>query len=159
MAEVLVRSATRNDTDAIVRLGAVVVPATYAPLSPGYAAWCLDQWWSPESVAGSLARIPHWVAEEDGEVVGVTNLGELDGQPIMWKLYVRPDGHGRGVGSALLDTVVEAADGPVGLEYLDGNERAARFYRAKGFEETRRTTIDQFPDLTWVWMRREPADA
>jgi len=156
MAETLVRPATGDDADAIVRLGAVVVPATYAPLSPAYAEWCLEQWWSPETVAQSLDTIPHWVAEEDGETVGVANLGVLNGQPMMWKLYVRPDAHGRGLGSALLDAVLEAADGSVGLEYLHGNERAARFYRSKGFEETRRTTVEQFPDLTWVWMHREP---
>jgi ribosomal protein S18 acetylase RimI-like enzyme len=155
MADVHVRPATRDDAAAIVSLGSVVVPATYAPLSPAYAEWCLERWWSAGSVEGALATIPHWVAEQDGEVVGVTNLGEMDGQPVMWKLYVHPGAHGRGLGTALLDAVLDAADGSMAVEYLHGNERAARFYRSRDFEEVRRTTIERFPDLKWVWMRKE----
>lgn len=154
---VSVRRAGPDDVAAIVDLGAAVVPATYGPLSPAYAEWCLERWWSTEAVTESVGRLPHWVALDGDRVVGVTNLGELDGSPVMWKLYVRPEQHGRGVGTLLLHQVVAAADGaPLVLERLSGNERAARFYAARGFTETHRTVAETFPDLTWVWMRRDP---
>ena len=154
MADV-VRRATGADADGIVALGAEVVPATYGPLSPEYATWCLQRWWSPDQVATSLDDLPHWVAETDGRVVGVANLGQVDGDAVMWKLYVHPDRQGHGLGSALLGEV-EAAAGPVlRLEHLAGNDRAAAFYRAHGFHETHRTVFDAFPDLTWVWMRKD----
>ena len=151
-----VRRAVPADVDAIVDLGAAVVPATYGPLSSAYAGWCLQRWWSSDAVGESVARLPHWVALDDERVVGVTNLGELDGSPVMWKLYVHPEQHGGGLGTQLLHEVVTAANGvPLVLERLSGNERAARFYAARGFVETHRTVAERFPDLTWVWMRRD----
>ncbi len=156
MAETVVRPARPDDVAGIVALGAEVVPATYGPLSPEYATWCLERWWSPGIVADQVAALPHWVADDGGEVVGVTNLGNTDEGPAMWKLYVRPDHHGHGLGSALLHAVEQAADGTaLRLEYLDRNEAAAAFYRARGFVESHRTVLDSFPDLTWVWMSKD----
>lgn len=153
-----VRRAGADDVEGVVALGRVVVPATYEPLAPDYARWCLERWWSPGEVAGALDRLPHWVAtDERGRVVGVANLGQLEDARVMWKLYVHPEHHRAGVGSRLLAAVVHAAgDEPLVLERLSGNHRAAAFYAAHGFVETHRTVAETFPDLTWVWMRRTP---
>lgn len=152
MAETTVRRATVDDATAIVDLGAVVVPTTYGPIAPDYAQWCLERWWSPAVVEEQLSRIPHWVADDGGDVIGVTNLGATDEGPTMWKLYVHPGHHGDGLGTALL-AAVEGDE--LRLEYLDGNHPAAAFYRARGFSESHRTVLDSFPDLTWVWMRKD----
>ena len=159
-----VRRAGPADVDAVVALGRAVVPDTYGPLAPAYAAWCLERWWSREEVRSSVAAIPHWVAVDDGdptgEVLGVANLGEIEGRPVMWKLYVHPAHHGAGLGSRLLAEVVAAAgDATLVLERLSGNRRAARFYASRGFVETHRTTTELFPDLTWVWLARAPDGA
>ncbi len=152
----IVRAATLDDAEAIVGLGEVVVPATYAPIDEDFAAWQLERWWSAEEVRSGLGRLPHWVAEEDGRVVGVANLGEHDGLPAMWKLYVHPELHGSGVGSALLAEVEAAASPPVlTLEYVGGNDRAATFYTRRGFEETGRTSFEDHPHLDWIWMRKD----
>ena len=37
------------------------------------------------------------VAEDAGEVIGVCEVDQLDGVPVMWKLYVLPDRHGEGI--------------------------------------------------------------
>ena len=152
---VTVRKADAADAEGIVALGRAVVPPTYGPLSQEYAAWCLERWWSPDHVADSLGMLPHWVAVDGEDVVGVANLGVHAGAPVMWKLYVHPDHHGQGIGGALLTRVEGAADEQLTLEYLDGNDPAAGFYRSHGFAETNRSVIDAFPALTWVWMRKD----
>jgi hypothetical protein len=61
--------------------------------------------------------------------------------------------------TALLNSV-PAGTRSVRLEYLDGNERAAAFYAAKGFTELRREPAERpgWPDAVWV-ERRMTADA
>jgi GNAT superfamily N-acetyltransferase len=95
------------------------------------------------------------VAESGDQVVGVANLGVLEGVPVMWKLYVHPDHHGDGIGSGLLARVEQSAEVALALEYLDGNSPAAGFYRSHGFAESHRSVFDGFPDLTWVWMSKD----
>ncbi|GAA1478363.1 GNAT family N-acetyltransferase [Nocardioides aestuarii] len=152
-----VRRAIATDAAAIVALGDVVVPATYGPIDQGFAAHQLEQWWSVKAVGDGLERLPHWVVEEDGAVTGVANLGEHEGLPVMWKLYVHPERQGAGIGSSLL-TEVEAAAGPVlTLEYVGGNDRAAEFYDRRGYVETGRTRFESWPHLDWVWMRKDLA--
>ena len=151
-----VRRATLDDVSAVHALGEAVIGPTYRPIDPAYADFTARTWWSKEALTSSIGSIAHWVAEADGVVVGVANLGLLEGRPVMWKLYVHPDRHGQGLGRALLAEVVAAADGPLTLEYLDGNERALAFYRGHGFVETHRTGSEDFPHLSWVWMRRDP---
>jgi ribosomal protein S18 acetylase RimI-like enzyme len=87
--------------------------------------------------------------------VGTATVGELDGVPVLWKIYVRPDDQGGGVGSALLEAVL--ADLPAGrlrLEYVEGNERAAAFYRARGFRELRRDAPEEPGRPGQIWMER-----
>ncbi|MBF4162885.1 GNAT family N-acetyltransferase [Nocardioides acrostichi] len=160
------RRATTDDAAALVALGEVVVPATYGSISPAYAEWCAEQFWSLAAVEDQLERLPHWVAEVDGEIVGVANLGQradADGQPepVLWKLYVRPDHHRSGLGRSLLDAVLahvrEVRQAPLVLQYVAGNERAAAFYAASGFEEASRDSSATIPGLEFVWMRREPS--
>ena len=92
------------------------------------------------------------------QVVGVGNIDLRGDVPIIWKLYVLPSAQASGVGSALLAallTCVPAGTEAVRLEYLDGNERAAAFYAAKGFTELRREPGEQpgWPDTVWVERR------
>lgn len=144
-----IRAASADDVPALVELGAAVVPATY---DAALAEHTLVNWWSAAALSDSVDRLPHWVAEDDDRVVGVANLGEHDGRPVMWKLYVHPEAQGRGVGSALLDEVLSQVDGDLWLEVSASNHSAAAFYRAHGFEEVRRDPQPPYPDQ--VWMRR-----
>ncbi len=138
-----VRLAVEADVEAIRAVGVATWPATYEPLAgPEYVAHGLERWWSAEAVRDSILRGGVFVAELDGVAVGMASVGERDGAPYLWKLYVLPDRHGIGAGSALLDAVIESlpAGSPrLGLDYVDGNERAAAFYRARGFRVTGRT--------------------
>ena len=162
---VTVRPGTLDDVPAFRALGEAVVPPTYGPIDAAYARRMLDEWWVPEVFETSLARNPHLVAEVDGEVVALANLGRLSqsyrdfphvsgDREVMWKLYVHPDHHGRGIGSRLLADVEAMVEGDeLWLEVVDGNDQAFDFYRARGFEEVERVTGHEWP--ADVWMRKQ----
>ena len=165
-AEVVLRPGTAADVPGMRALGVAVVPPTYGPIDEAYAQRMVDEWWSLERLGLLMARFPHVVAERDGEVVGMANLGRVGAAPhrdmghvdggreIMWKLYVHPDHQGLGIGSRLLAAIEELVEGPeLWLEIVDGNERAAAFYRAHGFEEVERVTDPVLPDD--VWFRKQ----
>lgn len=67
----------------------------------------------------------------------------------LWALYVAPEHWGTGVASALIDVVLGPE--PAYLWVLDGNERAAAFYRKVGFQLDDATTV--FGETTAVERR------
>jgi GNAT superfamily N-acetyltransferase len=144
-----IRPAVPADIPGIIAVGLATWPATYAFAGPAFVADGLARWWSVPAIEASLADTTVLVAvSDDGDIVGVGNLDRRGETPIIWKLYVRPDTQGSGVGSALLPALVGlAGDRPVRLEYVEGNARAAAFYRRHGFVEISR-------EGTTVWMER-----
>ena len=73
-----------------------------------------------------------FLAEEDGEVIGVLTLGPAE----LYAIYVHPDRWGTGVGQALLDRAHEelaATCDEARLTCLVGNARARRFYERNGW--------------------------
>ncbi|PKH37395.1 Acetyltransferase (GNAT) family protein [Nocardioides alpinus] len=155
------RRGTVEDIASFVELGRAVVPPTYGPIDAAYAQRMLDEWWTPEVFATSLERNVHVVAERDGQVVALANLGRLTRsyrdfpdvtgeREVMWKLYVHPDHQGLGLGSRLLaeiETLVEGDE--LWLEVVDGNDRAVGFYEAHGFAEVERSADPHWPDDLW----------
>ncbi|MFC7550010.1 GNAT family N-acetyltransferase [Plantactinospora sp. GCM10030261] len=150
-----VRRASRDDASAIRVVGLTAWPATYRPLAgDDYVAYGLSIWWSTAAVLRSMQTGRTYVAEEGGQVVGTATAGEKDGACVLWKLYVLPTAQGRGIGSDLLAAVIRDASGDaVLLEYAEGNHRAARFYRDRGFREIRREAAGRFGWPAQVWMR------
>ena len=86
--------------------------------------------------------------DDDGRVVGMASYGVDADALVLWKLYVLPEQHGTGVGSALLDAVVEAA---AGLAHLACKTGARGFYESRGFRVTG-TEPDQLGGPDNVWM-------
>ena len=166
MGEVItLRPATHDDVPALVALGRAVVPPTYGPIDAAYAQRMIDEWWTPAVFTRSMQTNAHLVAEVDGQVVALATIGRLSrsyrdfphvsgDREVMWKLYVHPDHHGRGIGSRLLAEVESRVEGDeLWLEVVDGNEQALAFYRGHGFEVRERTPDDgPWPDD--VWMRK-----
>lgn len=152
---ITVRAATDDDVEDIRRIGQATWPATYAFAGDDYVADGLDRWWSAASIRSSMQVTTTLVAEADGRVVGTGTIDLRFDPPIIWKLYVLPELHGRGIGSALLNAMIDAAPGrPVTLEYVDGNDHAAAFYARHGFVLTRTEPND---DPAWpaqVWATR-----
>ncbi len=153
LSSAVLRPGVHGDAAGLVALGRAVVPPTYGPVDADYPAFMLEHWWQHDRLAASLDAIPHVVADVDGQVVGVANLGRRDDREVMWKLYVHPDHQGRGLGGRLLAAVETLVDGDVlWLEHVDGNEPAGAFYRTRGFTEVERVPQPPFPDD--IWMRK-----
>jgi ribosomal protein S18 acetylase RimI-like enzyme len=165
VGEIVLRPGTAEDIADFVALGRAVVPPTYGPIDAAYAQRMLDEWWTPEVFAASLARNAHLVAEHDGQVVALATLGRLlasyrvfphvtGDREVMWKLYVHPEHQGRGLGRRLLGEVEALVEGDeLWLEVVDGNQQAFGFYRAHGFDVVERVADEQWPDD--VWMRKQ----
>ncbi len=139
--EVVVRLASEHDVDAIAAFGVAVVPPHYQPII-GHAAAAeqVELWWTPERLRAALADGALLVAEHGDELVGVAEVGEWEADPVIWKLFVRADRRGRGIGRTLLRAALAELPHPasrVVLEHFAGNERAAAFYERQGFVHLR----------------------
>src|SRR4051794_38835152 len=150
-----IRLADDGDIDAMQRVGEAAWHMAYRFAGEDYISHGLQQWWSGPALLQSLRETTVLVAEQDGRIAGVGNLDVRGPVPIIWKLYVHPDAHGTGLGSALLEQLLAAAPpdaAAVQLEYVAGNEQAAAFYQHKGFREigTEPAARPGWPGTVWV---------
>jgi GNAT superfamily N-acetyltransferase len=153
--EICIRDALDADVPGIEEIGRRTWPATYAFAGEDYVAYGLEKWWSGAAIRRSLGDTTVLVATVEDELVGVANVDMRGDVPIIWKLYVVPEWQGSGVGSALMSGLLDRVSPEVGsvrLEYLDGNDKAARFYATQGFKEVRREPGEQpgWPAIIWV---------
>ena len=103
-------------------------------------------------VAQVLIHRPEtFVAESEGRVVGFAALREdhLD------HLYVHPDFHGRGAGTALLGEAVRHRPNGLKLWVFQQNAQARRFYERRGFvllhETDGAANEEHTPDALYGW--------
>ena len=161
--DLVVRTAEGNDLDQVLEIGHRTWPVIYEPIAGlDYVAMGLAKWWTVDVVAASIRQGRTLVAELDGEVVGMAAVGTQDDSLVLWKLYVLPEFHGRGIGSRLMDAVVdralEAGLMRITLSYPDGNAYAARFHHAHGFVESHREGSGSgLPES--IWVARDLTDA
>ncbi|MFB6299872.1 MAG: GNAT family N-acetyltransferase [Halobacteriales archaeon] len=125
-----IRDATAEDGEAIRRVTQASMETSY-PLSPSAIEGIVESVYGPESIDGKLddGDIVLLVAEDGGEIIGVTEGIAVDEHgDILW-LHVEPMRRGEGIAQALHDAVVdrlEAYDvstirGRVLAESTDGN--------------------------------------
>ena len=156
---VVVRGAVGDDLAGVLSVGHRTWLATYEPIAgPEYVAMGLAKWWTSDVVTDSIRKGRTIVATQGDEVVGVATYGPQDDSFVLWKLYVLPGHHGHGIGTRLLEAVVERAlesgQKRITLSYLEGNRQAARFYARHGFVETHREAPGSgLPES--VWMARD----
>jgi GNAT superfamily N-acetyltransferase len=165
----LVRPARDEDAAAIVDICTRGYRHTYpALLSSEFIERMIAESFSPERVAKEIAPAPpgwlgYQVAEEDGRVLGAAvggmtapEAGEL------FLLYLDPDERGRGLGTLLLNRVIDQlrASGATAMwvAALDGNEMGIPFYEARGFQkiQRRRTHGATEADNAWSWLLSRP---
>lgn len=160
---VVIRQAGGKDLHDVVQVGLRTWPATYAPIAgKDYVAMGLSKWWTDEATIPAIRAGRVLVAEVDGEIVGMTSFGPLEGKFVIWKLYVLPEAQGSGLGHRLLNAAINRAHdegfGEVRLSYLDGNDRAAAFYARHGFVEYEREHAGSgIPDSVWVRLPLRPS--
>ncbi|MEO3935577.1 GNAT family N-acetyltransferase [Dermatophilaceae bacterium Soc4.6] len=151
----LVRPGVLDDLADVLDVGRRTWPATYGPIAGSdYVAMGLAKWWTAQATEPALRAGRVLVAEVDGEVVGMSCTGPLDGRLVLWKLYVLPQSQGHGAGGALMRAVLATAAetyDEIRLAYLDGNDRAASFYHHHGFVELEREAGGTgIPDQVWM---------
>lgn len=107
-----IRSATPADIPAITRIYAHAVAhgtASFEYEPPGEAEMARRM----EALVGK--NLPYFVAEADGTVAGYAYAGLYHGRPgyrftLEDSVYIAPDMHRRGIGRALLTTLIETAE-------------------------------------------------
>jgi GNAT superfamily N-acetyltransferase/chorismate mutase len=151
--DLTLRAAGEADADAVAEVFSSARRAAVPAIPPAVHAPDEVRTWMARRLAGGHEV---WVAEERGVVVG---FADVDGA---WldALYVRPAHTGRGVGSALLDTVKALRPEGFGLWVFETNEPARRFYARHGLVELEHTdgseNEERAPDLRMVWPGRDP---
>lgn len=100
-----IRPATTDDIAGIQAVGEAAWRDTYTGLAPdGYITEGFAKAWTHEGFVRSLAnpQVRLLVAELAGEIVGIAQLGWTDeGIAHLWRLYLRQDQRGQGLGKRL----------------------------------------------------------
>lgn len=93
-----------------------------------------------------------WLAVEGDRIAG---FAALNGQ-VLEHLYVLPDAQGRGIGSVLLQTVMDHAGITLELWTFQRNQAVRRFYERRGFTADIFTdgsdNEEQEPDVLYRWQ-------
>jgi ribosomal protein S18 acetylase RimI-like enzyme len=157
--EATVRPAVPDDAAAVLDVARESWHAAYDDLlGPEAVEETVESWYDADSLARHARDDgrPFLVADADSvvgfaEAVWDADVSEGEGEPglvHLSRLYVRPERWGEGVGTALLDRLVDGVRERGGtalrLEVFAENERAVAFYDAYGFERVERTTDERF---------------
>jgi len=159
----VIRPADGNDLKVVVEVGRRTWPVTYGPIAgEDYVAMGLAKWWTEDANIPAIRAGRVTVAEVDGTVVGIAAVGPHEHHLVLWKLYVLPEYQGKGIGSALVESVVVSAMGlhpEIRISYLEGNTLAEAFYRGKGFVEiSRECGGDGIPESVWMQLELDPRE-
>ena len=145
-AHIVIRAIRPEDAAAITDIRHQPEVMRYTPSMPSERA---------RDFYGTLTANDHvMVGEVDGRVVGFAILGVRDGKRrhSAWLgIAVHDEFARRGVGRALMQSLLELADKWIGLARVDleadaGNERAIAMYRRVGFVEEGRQKKAYFSD-------------
>jgi len=92
-----------------------------------------------------------WLAEDEGRVLGFAAISKAK----LEQLYVHPDEQGRGIGGTLLTKTKERRPAGFTLWVFQQNERARRFYEARGLTLVQLTdgsgNEEKTPDALYEW--------
>lgn len=153
-----VRRAFDADADSIRNVARHAWHAAYDSLDPEVIDETITDWYADplgSALHGWAEGVPVndldsikatlLVAEQDGEVVGFTQGITMHATGTILRLYVHPDYHGEGVGTALYKRLrdIFAEHGVEQFRALDlaSNDRSRQFFRKLGFEQTDTRTL------------------
>ena len=140
------REASGDDADALALVGAATFLETFAGVltGPGIVRHCARVHTGDAYRRSIQAGARAWLAEVEpgGAPIGYALLATPDlaqarpGDLELKRIYALSRYHGAGVGAALMDAAVAAAQGAsrLLLGAYAGNARAIAFYRKQGFE-------------------------
>lgn len=104
-----------------------------------------DRWHEPYMARDALQReieagVRFWGYEEEGELVGVMGIQDVEDVTLIRHAYVRPGKQGRGIGGRLLNALREKTERPLLIGTWAAAEWAIGFYERHGF---RKVTADE----------------
>lgn len=143
--DVTVRDAVPSDAPMLADLGARTFSDTYADFNtPENVAFYLREYFAEPVVTAELTdpTLKFFVAEVDGTPAGYVKLRLLASEPeptvSIARIYAAKEWHGRGVGPALMQAIIDAAAqggfATIRLGVWKKNPRAVAFYQKWGFE-------------------------
>ena len=143
--EVLVRAAAPADLDGCAEIFLAARRAAFD--------WRDRAAFALEDFAKTTAGESIWVAlDGDDAILGFASVLLEPGKSFLHSLFIAPDRWGAGIGTALLEYVLDAVATPLELKVDEPNRRARRFYEAHGFSVIERAAAESGP--AWLRMRR-----
>jgi GNAT superfamily N-acetyltransferase len=119
-----------------------------------------DCWTEPYMSREKLQRemaagVMFWGFEDEGRLLGVMGLQEVQDVTLIRHAYVRSDAQKRGVGGRLLAHLRELTDGPVLIGTWTDAVWAIRFYEKHGYQMVEREEKDRLLRKYWVIPERQ----
>lgn len=139
--ELIIRPAELDDINLIGYMAQQVWPVAYQEiLQPEQLQYMLNLFYSPGSLKQQMTTNHHQflIAEHGSEPVGFASFSQLEDPDIykLHKLYVLPGLHNKGIGKALLESVVDSVNAIEGKKLqlnVNRNNKARHFYEKHGF--------------------------
>jgi GNAT superfamily N-acetyltransferase len=140
-----IRPCNEGDREAILEIVNAAAEA-YRGVIP------VDRWHEPYMPGEELddeiaAGVRFWGYEDDGELTGVMGIQDLGDLDLIRHAYVSPDLQGRGIGSRLLEHLMDSSTRRVLVGTWAAAEWAIRFYHRHGF-------VSVSPDRAAELLRR-----
>lgn len=148
--ELIIRPADLEDINLIGYMAQQVWPVAYRDiLQPEQLQYMLNLFYSPASLKKQMTVNHHQflVAEHGSEPVGFASFSQQD-DPVLYKLhklYVLPGLQKKGIGKALLESVVDAVSAIDGKKLqlnVNRDNKARHFYEKHGFNIIGEEDID-----------------
>lgn len=148
--ELIIRPADLDDINLIGYMAQQVWPVAYQEiLKPEQLQYMLNLFYSPASLKKQMTVNHHQflIAEDGPDPVGFASFSQQEDPDIykLHKLYVLPDLHNKGIGKALLESVVEAVRTIEGKKLqlnVNRHNKARHFYEKHDFNIIGEENID-----------------
>ena len=119
-----------------------------------------DRWKEPYMSKVELEReirdgVRFWGYEEDGNLVAVMGIQDLENVSLIRHAYVRKRNQNQGIGKRLLSHLCSQASSPVLVGTWAAATWAIRFYEKHGFKQVSRETKDRLLREYWSIPERQ----
>ena len=143
----MIRRCTDSDVDAIEAIVNEAAQA-YRGVIPA------DRWHEPYMPRAALlgeiaAGVEFWGREDEGRLVGVMGLQDVEDVTLIRHAYVRTAQQGRGIGGELMGALVARTRRPLLVGTWAAAHWAIRFYERHGFRLVTPAEKDRLLDTYW----------
>lgn len=119
-----------------------------------------DRWHEPYMPHDELqseldAGVRFWGYEEEGKLVGVMGIQDVQDVTLIRHAYVRPDSQQRGIGGRLLNALRQQTDRPLLIGTWAAAGWAIRFYEKHGFRQVSREEKNRLLARYWSIPERQ----